>query len=742
VGLPFAHLKADDEDPLRLRPTWRAVRITDADGQPLTTDTTQLSTFDVHAVLFSPNAPAGLVLSQPASVDADAGTVAAWPAWVFVIDAANRRGEWWQWAGAPWEVRGYPSVPLRGIPIDRPLSEQIKPLINYLIAGGGLAALWASLLLMRRLESPDEKGQPQAVDKRESHGPYARLGSLIRQLTAAAAGRQARYAALIPCLVAFAVALHVAVDVLEGVPHVQDSVTYLFQAETLARGALSAPAPPLATANATPHFEQEFLLVRDGRWFGKYPPGYPAVLAAGVRVGAPWLVNPLLAALSVALLYQLALALKPRQSDATWPLGAPRPATRHSPTALLSALLLATSPFFLVMSGSLMAHAAELLWATLFMLAWSRALDGAWANHATRRWAVVAGLALGALFLTRQFTALTIGLSFGASLGAMHILKCVAPSSRPAPSGQERATHLRRCVARGFARGGLALLAALPLLLALPLYQLAVTGDARTDPRLLYWSYDRVGFGPGVGEPQNAFTMIPTDANPAITWYSDPTQPPRGHSPARGLYNLGRNLEVLENDLFGWPPLTTLVFVWMAFLLRRPTANDWVLLLAALAVISGYVTYWASGIAYGPRYFYAALPALAILTARGITAILPIGGRFRLLTLIIPLLLIGYNLTHLPGRITAYQEYNFVSAAGLRSVAAVAPPPALVFVSASEADWWEYGAFFSGNTPWLDGPVVYARDLGQDENARLRAAFPDRRAYRWTGNRLLPLDQE
>ena len=298
------------------------------------------------------------------------------------------------------------------------------------------------------------------------------------------------------------------------------------------------------------------------------------------------------------------------------------------------------------------------------------------------------------------------------------------------------------CVTRGFARGGLALLAALPLLLALPLYQWAVTGDARTDSRLLYWPYDRVGFGPGVGEPQNAFTMTPTDANPAITWYTDPTQPPRGHTPARGLYNLGRNFEALENTLFGWPPLTTLVFVWLAFLLRRPSALDWLLLLVILAVAGGYVAYWASGIAYGPRYFYAALPALVILTARGVTAFLSIDGRFRLLTIIIPLLLLGYNLYHLPGRIAAYQGYNFVSAAGLRSVEAVAQPPALVFVSASEADWWEYGAFFSGNTPWLDGPIIYARDLDPAENARLRAHFPDRRIYRWDGVRLLGLDSE
>jgi len=105
------------------------------------------------------------------------------------------------------------------------------------------------------------------------------------------------------------------------------------------------------------------------------------------------------------------------------------------------------------------------------------------------------------------------------------------------------------------------------------------------------------------------------------------------------------------------------------------------------------------------------------------------------------LLLVGYNLTTLPGRMDDYRGYNFVSGAGQRAVAAAVETPALVFVTASETDWWEYGAFFSGNTPWLEGPIVYARDRGAAENARLRAAFPARRGYLWTGERLLPIEE-
>ena len=56
-----------------------------------------------------------------------------------------------------------------------------------------------------------------------------------------------------------------------------------------------------------------------------------------------------------------------------------------------------------------------------------------------------------------------------------------------------------------------------------------------------------------------------------------------------------------------------------------------------------------------------------------------------------------------------------------------------------ENNWWEYGRYFSSNTSWLDGPVIYARDLGAEENARLLARYPDFAAYRVSGDELTPL---
>lgn len=662
----------------RLAPgsAWGRLEVRDGDGRLLASDEPLPGSFVATAILHRPNEPAGLVLLPPGS---DRG-------WVFQPDGETRRGIWGLWADDE------PAAPIQGIPFDKPLLAQTQSFLRLLLDS------WQGAVLLF-LAARGVMWFVGLFTTRNLAGVLSSPAWPVRALLVSG------------ILFTFAVTLHVATDVLEGIPHIQDSVTYLFQAQTLTRGDLTAPAPPLAGPEYSEHFDQEFLLVRDGRWFGKYPPGYPAVLAAGVLAGGPWLVNPLLAALTIPLLFALAKILY----------GEGRPTTAGlMPCACL---LLAMSPFFLVMSGSLMAHAAELFWTALFMVAWARAV-----GSGRRRWAAAAGLAIGMLFLTRQFTALTVGLSFGVSWPVFSR----RPASRAPTTGAalHRAAHFRSAVPR-------LLLFAAPFVLALLGYQAAVTGDPFTDPRLLYWPYDRVGFGAGSGEAQNVFTFVTTSAGAAQQWADDPAQPPRGNSPSLGLYNLGRNVVALQESLFAWPPLFTLGFVWLAFLLRRPVAADWALLIMAAAVAGGYIGYWAAGIAYGPRYFYAALPALILLSGRGLSALA--GATGRRATGLLLLALVAYSLVALPAHIDAYRGYNFVSREQRAAVEQAVNGPALVFVSVSETDWWEYGSFFSGNSPWLDGEFVYARDRGSAANEALRAAFPGRAAYLWRDGRLNPL---
>lgn len=627
--------------------------------------------YTVEAHLRRPDrAEAGILLLQPGGDDG----------WLFLVDSAERRGTWWRWRD------GRPAEPLHGSPYQKPLLAQAQSLLRHLLLGYlGSLLLWLLLRLVAWL----------FVLLARAVSPFSRLfrrkESLLPAHYSFTRPWLTRWAVIPFIWLAFASSLWITGTILERLPHVQDSITYLFQAQTLARGHVWAPAPPQPQS-----FGQEFMTVYNGKWFGQYAPGFPALLALGVRLTTPWLINPLLAALTVPLLYMLGRELY------------------DHPTGLLTVVLVVFSPFFLFLSGSLMVHPAELFWVTLFLVSGLRALQPPFAN----RWAAVAGGAIGMLFLTRQVTALAVALPF---------LTLLLLGTWARLSLMNR--HALWC------RLGLLLVSALPFLFLLLTYQYLLTGSPWQDPRLLSRPFDRPGFGLDIGERPNAFTLVslPGKDEVALSWYTDPKQPPRGHSVARGLFNIQQNWQALALHLFGWPPLFTFAFCWLLFFWGRPSFADWLVLGILPAVVGVYLFYWADGIMYGPRYLYAALPVLLILTARGIQMThRAIGGAGNVLLALVLLLLFTHNwTTYLPAQLEEYRGYNFVDGEARQQIESALTTPALVFVPANDPNWWEYGRFFSGNTPWLDGPVIYARDRNQSQNTRLRAHFPGRMVYRW-----------
>jgi hypothetical protein len=637
--------------------------------------------FSVEAELHRPRDAAGLVLLEPGGRSG----------WIFLLSDRERSGAWYQWQ------EGSPAQIIRGIPLDSAFQSQAKSLLRETLGAhhGALLLLAVGWLLVRTL------GWSASMRFPRPKLPASRIRS--------------QTVALAVTLFTFWATVTIAVQVLERLPHVQDSVTYLFQAQTLARGRLWAPEPPLPE-----FFEQEFLLVQEARWLGKYPPGYPMLLALGVLLSQPWLINPYLATLTVPLLYKLGAALYGRR------------------VGLGAALLAAVSPFFLFMSGSMMAHAAELFWITLFMLSWI------WALRRSRGagWAVMAGLSFGMAFLTRQAAAVAAGIPF--------IAMTMAPALR---NGRARTA---------FSRLAIMAAAALPLVALLFAYQYAVTGDPLEDPRQRYWSFDRLGFGEELGMAENTFAISVLGEHPAMSWYYDPSQPPLGHSPARGLFNTERNWRSLEANLFGWIPLFTLAFCFLAFVARRPNWADLSLLAVIIGVLGIYVAYWSTGISYGPRYYYAALPAFLLLTVRGVQAAaerlgsghggVPVSGaeagtqacvQLGKLVMAAPLVafVLGNLIFSMPTYLERYRGYNFVGRPALTLAGEGPGGPAILFVGVTEKNnWWEYGQYFSSNTPWLDGPIIYARDLGDEENARLMALYTGFASYRVAGDELIPLD--
>lgn len=464
----------------------------------------------------------------------------------------------------------------------------------------------------------------------------------------------------------------IASDLLERIPHVQDSVADLFQAKTLALGRWWVPDPRLHN-----FFSEEFMPVHDGKWFGKYPPGWPLLLAIGVLLHAPWLIDPILSGVVVLLIFLIGREVY------------------GSSIGLLAALLTLSSPFFLFLGGSFMPHTSTvfyLLTSLYLFVRWHQRADTMAANRPVEAaYLLAAGMLLGMGFITRQIDAIAFALPFAAFF-------------LPA---------LRR---RQF-RPVLWLLAGcIPPAAFLLAYNWLLAGSPFTSPYSLWWPFDRLGFGPTVGAG--------------------------GFTPAQGLWNTSFNLEMLLAHLFGWPFYVTLTLAGVPFLTGRATRWDWAFLASASAIVTAYIAYWNPGVMYGPRYYFVAVPCIALLTARGLEELYrwPLRlrltrGHDRIAALATPAailaLLVSYNASvYLPAQIPLYRGYNYTSAASIRAVERAGIHHALIFVVSTPPDeWWSYGAVFSSNSPMLNGDIVYARDEGSS-NRLLMKEYPGRTYYR------------
>jgi len=180
-----------------------------------------------------------------------------------------------------------------------------------------------------------------------------------------------------------ALAMLVAAALLSGLlfarnPHNVDSIAQLFQARIFLGGSLTAPAPEYPEFFAATH-----LLIREGRWFSQYPPGHPVLLGLGLVAGLPWLVNPLFAAGTLALVFAAARRL----------LG--------DGGARLAAALYLVSPFALFMSASYMNHVTSLFFLALALYAAVRTASDA----AAKAWPLATGAALAAAATIRPLEA-------------------------------------------------------------------------------------------------------------------------------------------------------------------------------------------------------------------------------------------------------------------------------------------------------------------------------------------------
>ncbi|WP_413850578.1 hypothetical protein [Albidovulum sp.] len=459
----------------------------------------------------------------------------------------------------------------------------------------------------------------------------------------------------------------------QHLPHVEDEVAYLFQARTFAAGALSVPAPPEA---AQPGLDYYLLQVRDGRWFSTSVPGWPLALAPFAALGVPWLLNPLLAGLSVLLAYRIALRRLGRdQAD-------------------LVALMMASSPWLLAAAASLMPHTLTL---TLMLFGWWMVIRAEGAGRAGRR-LFAAGLAFGWIFLTRPLDGLILG-----GLTGVWVL------AGPRGSVARAAVYGAGCVATG------------ALLL---LHNLAMTGSplrmALSDYLDAHWApgANAFGFGPAIGPPGG--------------WGRLDLWP--GHGPAEAVLNTINLTASLQFDLLGWS-VGSLALLYAFFLWTRgKRVFDWVMVSVAATVILVMAFYWfADSYYFGPRYWFLAAVPLFYLSARGCDALRARfpdedGAHVRIDSILALSCLFG-PLVFTPWRgAMKYHEYGNFHASYRRALAAGAFGNAIVLVARNG----EPGSAFMLNDPWFaaDRPI-FLLDTGTLDEAALKAAFPGREIIRY-----------
>lgn len=172
--------------------------------------------------------------------------------------------------------------------------------------------------------------------------------------------------------------------VFDHLAHVQDGIAQLFHAKIFAKGMLVAPAPP-----APELFDFIHAIINDGKWYSQYPPGHTFLLMIGILAGAPWLINPLLGALTVVLIHFLGQEL-------------------HGETVgRLSALLALFSPFLLFMNSEFMNHTSALFFFVIFLLFFAKAVKNGRLTDGA-----VAGAALGWFVLIRPYSAAALAIPF------------------------------------------------------------------------------------------------------------------------------------------------------------------------------------------------------------------------------------------------------------------------------------------------------------------------------------------
>jgi hypothetical protein len=479
---------------------------------------------------------------------------------------------------------------------------------------------------------------------------------LFGRFDALGSGGPSRVTPILIAFFVFGLVMIVRVFVLRQSVITDDENVYHFQANLLASGRLYTTSLP-ETVRA--FFDNQFI-VNNGRWFGLYFLGHSAVLALALKVGLMEWVG----AIEAALTFLLAVGVARRLFDER--------------VAMLTALLLALSPFFIFVSATHLSQPSSSLFLTLFIYGVVRVEQ----SPRAARWWLLAAVALVCMVFIRPQTGILLSLPFLA-----------------------RITWLS---ARGSLRPGWVA----PLIAVLVLVG-GAAGFLGVN-RALTGSVFRTGYQTYMAQGHKWFFPF---------------------GPFHTIREISQNVAQMNFWLLGWP----FSFAFVAFFQRTP--RTWTLAAVPIIASSWYGLVAVPTVAaVGPVYYAETIVPLVILTASGLErAILflrqhvgdalptraviaaPLAGALACLFAFAPFevgsLRLMADVTRAP--------YDLVEEHGLNH--------ALIFVRSLPAlhvspGSWAY--YHRNPSPDLSDQVLFVRDLGEERNTALMRYLPERTPYR------------
>jgi len=467
------------------------------------------------------------------------------------------------------------------------------------------------------------------------------------------------------------------------IPGYDDSIAQYVHGKFIAAGHLLLKSPP------SRNFFPMWMMVNDGKWYAQYEPMHESMLALGHLVNAPWIINPLEAALTQVLIYLLARRIF------------------GEGTARIAAILCITCPFMLFLSAEFMNHVTALFYTTLLTYCYVVAMDTASYDMSKAKWwtqsswlSLAAGLSLGAVFLTRPLDAVGVGIPF--ALDAL--------------------SRFRKAPRRYYKTFVLMAVASIACVAFSLWFNVQTTGEALLFPTGKYHSDSNLG-------------AMGYDAHSSI-W--------RGISKAQDEWSR------LNLQCFEWP-LPSAFFALLFCLLPIKNRHAWLLVgIVVSHTLVNMGNMYASTV-FGPRYMYEVVSSLILLTAAGITRMplllqpfkIPMPPREVWYGIMALPLLFWCGTTAfmvMPARVKTYTHYFNNHPDFYNAMIEQCQKPALIFIGRGADAESKYKWVAFTNPPDNSKEVIFAVDRGDEQDRELVPFYPGRTVYIENMGKLMPLD--